>query len=538
VIAEAVADPSPFVRAAVARSLGLLRAPVEVVAPMLADPDAFVRNRAALALGKIGGARADAVLAAVTPSSLSRAVLVMARGLTGTDAGLAATLQAIQQPALLRELNTQLSEEPPALQAQLRAHLGLDGPAAPAEIELSAVVLRYLENLRNSPDIEARRTAVHAIGDLSSADAIAALAAALRDDPDQEVRSRAAACLGRRSDIHAKAALLGALHDPDSRVRIAAIGGLGHDLTPRDAAPLFGALASPEPEVVAGAERALTTIFSDPKALPDVEDWMMAQEAEPLICSGLRILGAVADSRSLRAIQGQTRSTAPAIRIEAIRALAALNVPAAIHAVLGALEDPVVAVRVAAVNALRHTTRADVFDRLARAVGDPSPDVRLALCAALIASRTGEPVPLLAQLAVDRDPAVCAAAVVSLLALPDHEGLARVSTLLPSLAIDVRIAVRAGSAAAVTRLAEVMVTALEPATRELAVRVLASIDSSAHAELISRALDDPDGRVRLAAVQALAELDHERVGDWLARVHDDPVADVRTAARRRPWRLV
>jgi HEAT repeat protein len=197
-----------------------------------------------------------------------------------------------------------------------------------------------------------------------------------------------------------------------------------------------------------------------------------------------------------------------------------------------------VAVRVAAVNALRNTTRADVFDRLARAVGDPSPDVRLALCAALIASRTGEPVPLLAQLAVDRDPAVCAAAVVSLLALPDHEGLARVSTLLPSLAVDVRIAVRAGSAQAVTRLAEVMVTALDPGTRELAVRVLASLDASAHAELISRALDDPDGRVRLAAVQALAELDHERVGDWLARVHDDPVADVRTAARRRPWRLV
>ncbi|MEO8846453.1 MAG: HEAT repeat domain-containing protein [Kofleriaceae bacterium] len=538
VVAEAVADPSPFVRAAVARSLGLLRAPVDVVAPMLVDPDGFVRNRAALALGKIGGASADAVLAATAPSSLARAVLVMARGLTGTDAGIAATLQAIQQPALLRELNTLLSEEPPALQAQLRAHLGLDGPSAPAELELDAVVEGYLETLRNSPEVEARRTAVHAIGALSSADAIAALAAAVRDDPDHEVRCRAAARLGRRYDAHAKAALLGALHDPDSRVRIAAIRGLGHDLTPRDAAPLFVALTSPEPEVVAGAEHALTTIFSDPNALPDLEDWMMAQEFEPLICSGLRILGAVADSRSLRAIQGQTRSTAAAIRIEAIRALAALNVPAAIHAVLGALEDPVVAVRVAAVHALRNTTRADVFDRLARAVADPSPDVRLELCAALVASRTGEPAPVLAQLAVDRDSAVCAAAVSSLLALPDLEGLQRVATLLPSLPVDVRSAVRGSSAAVVTRLAAVMVSALDPGTRELAVRVLSSLDATAHAELISRALDDPDGRVRLAAVQALAELDYERVGDWLARVHDDPVSDVRTAARRRPWRLV
>ncbi len=538
VVAQAATDPSPFVRSAATRSLGNLRAPVEVVVPLLADPDAFVRNRAALALGRIGGERADAALAQAPAGSISPAVLVIGRGLTGTEAGIAATLGAIQQASLLRELNKLLSDEPPALQHEFRANLGIDRPSAAAEIELSAVIEGYLETLRNSPDVDARRAAVGAIGELSSVEAITSLCAAVRDDPDREVRIRAATRLGRRSEVHARAALLGAIHDPEAQVRLAAIRGLGNDLTPRDAAPLFDALSSPDPEVVTASERALITVFGDPGALPTLEDWMMAQETEPLVCSGLRILGGIADSRSLRAIQAQTRSAAAAVRIEALRALAVLHVPGAIQSILGALTDPVVAVRVTAVHGLRTATRADVVDRLAVAITDPSPEVRIEICATLVALGTSQASTLLAQLALDRDASVCASAVSSLLALPDIEGLSRVATAWPALTVEVRTLVRRTMTDAVPRLATMMVAALEAGTRELAVRVLAMLDATAHAELISRALDDPDGRVRLAAVQALSELDHERVGDWLAKLHDDPVADVRIAARRRPWRLV
>jgi HEAT repeat protein len=538
VVAEAAADPNPFVRAAAARSLGALHAPVTVVAQLLADPDSFVRNRAALSLGRIGGADADAILASARPGSIAPVVAVLARGLTGTEAGIAVTLAAIQQAPVLGELNKLLLEEPPALQQRFRSNLGIDRRASPADIELGPLMERYFETLRNSSDVNARRATARAIGDLSSIEAIAALCAAVRDDPDREVRLRAATALGGRHDVHAKVALLGAVHDPESRVRLAAIRALGHDLTPRDAAPLFDAMSSPDRDVVTAAEHALATIFSEPSSLPQLEDWMMAQEVESLICSGLRILAEVADSRSLRAIQAQARAPAVAIRVEALRALAALNMPAGMRSLVDALEDPAVVVRVAAVHGLRNTTRAEVVERLTVAIGDPSPEVRVAICATLATTGSTRVAAMLAQLALDRDATVGVAAVQTLLALPDVEGLSQVATAWPGLAAGVRARVRETMGDTVTRLATMMGSALEPGHRELAVRVLAMIDATAHAETISCALADPDGRVRLAAVQALAELDHERVGDWLAQLHDDPVADVRIAARRRPWRLV
>jgi HEAT repeat protein len=205
---------------------------------------------------------------------------------------------------------------------------------------------------------------------------------------------------------------------------------------------------------------------------------------------------------------------------------------------LGALDDPVAAVRMTVVQSLQRVTRADVIDRLAQAEGDPSADVRGALCETLTTLETTQAATILARLAGDHEIAVSAKAVRGLMSLSDAEGLARVLALWPQLVPEARRRVKEAMGDVVVRLDTTIATALEPEAREIAVRLLAAVDATAHAERISRALEDPDGRVRLAAVQALVTLEPERVGEWLKRVANDPVAEVRAAARRGPWKLV
>jgi len=538
-LVEALTDPSPFVRSAAVNALGGMNQPApDVLVPLLADPDGFVRNRAVLALGRIGGEAADASLAAVTSDAVAPVFLAMARGLAGTEAGIATALRALQDKALRPELERLLADEPATLRQRFYANLNIDATTPPAQIDVDAIVGRYVVTLRNSSDVEARRTAARAIADASDEQSTAALALAVRHDPDHEVRFRAAASLAGRADGRARAALLGAVRDPERRVRLVAIRALARELVPREAGPLFDALATPEPEIVHAAEQALIEIHSASDALSIIQDWTMAQESEQLVCSGLRILAGIADSRSLRAVQALSRSSAPAIRLEAIRALAALGVPDAIRTMLGALNDPAAAVRVAVVRSLQRTTRADVIESLGRVADDPSADVRIAVCETVTTLDTIQAVPLLGKLATDYDVGVSAAAVLGLLSCSDVEGLARALAVLPSIVPEARRRVKQGIGEVPERCAALITGALDPALRETALKVLATIDATAHAERIARALEDPDGRVRLAAVQTLVTLEPERVGDWLERVYNDPVAEIRVAARRQPWKLV
>ena len=538
-LVEVLADPSPFVRAAAVNALGgRNQAHTEVIAPLLEDPDSFVRNRAAVTLGLIGGVNADTVLANHRAGNIPTAYLVMGRGLTGTEAGVAAALRAMADATTCRDLNRLLAEEAAVLRQRFFASLNVEDDAAKVEIDFDVVIARYIEILRNSSDVDARRRAANAIGDLSDERAITALASAVRQDPDLEVRCNAATRLAGRPEGNARAALLGAVHDPQPRVRLAAIRAVGNTLTPRDAGPLFGALASPDPEVVAAAEQALAAIHASPDSLAVVQDWMMAQESEALVSAGLRILARIADSRSLRAIQELARSGASAVRVEACRALAALSVPEAIRTMLGALDDPVAAVRVAVVQSLQRATRADVIDRLGLAASDPSAEVRAAVCDTLTTLETTQSAPVLARLVGDHDVSVSAKAVLGLLSLSDVEGLARVPAVWSTITPEARRRVKDAMGDAIARLETMIATALEAELRETAVRILATIDATAHAERIAHALEDPDGRVRLAAVHALVGLEPARVGDWLERVSNDPVAEIRVAARRGPWKLV
>jgi HEAT repeat protein len=205
---------------------------------------------------------------------------------------------------------------------------------------------------------------------------------------------------------------------------------------------------------------------------------------------------------------------------------------------LGGLEDPVVAVRVAVVHALQRTTRADVIESLGRAAADPSAEVRVAVCETLATLDTIQAAPILSRLAIDHHVSVSARAVLGLLSSVDVEGLMRVLTVWPQVVPDARWRVKEAMTEVVARLEALIASALEPELRETAVRILAAVDATAHAARIARALDDPDGRVRLAAVEALVVLEPDQVGDWLARVYNDPVAEIRTAARRVPWKVL
>ena len=532
-LVDLLADPNPFVRSATSNALGIAKQPppATVLAPLLLDPDPFVRTRAVIAIGRIGGELADAALAAAPREAASAAILALGRGLTGTEAGVAAALTAVQDPHVRAALERQLSDELPAVRQQLFANLKAD-PGSGAELDVAAIVASYISTLTNSSDVDARRLAARAIRSMQDAASTAALAAAVRHDPDREVRRLAAASLDGRSDPTVRAALYGALHDPDPGVRLAAIQSLRAQLTPRDAGCLFEVLASPNAEVARAAESALTAIHLTGDGLALVLDWMMAQEAEALVCAGLRILTTLADSRSLGALQALVRSSSSSIRLEAIRGLAALGMPEGLRAALGAIEDPSAPVRAAVVRALQRATRADVIDALGRAASDPAVEVRVAVCETLGTLDTVHAAPLLAQLAVDRDTHVSTSAVTQLFLARELDGLDRLLEVWPLLTPEVRARLKESTASAVPRFEALIANALDPTQRHLAIRVLAAIDATAHAARIAVALGDPDGKVRLAAVQALGTLESERVGDWLERVFDDPVAEVRTAARR------
>jgi HEAT repeat protein len=251
IVVEALGDPDPGVRRTAASAMSAIRAPaaVEALARSLSDPQADVRVEAVRALGLIDD---DGV-----PSILIEAMKdpeVMVRQ-TAADA-----LLRWRSPAVARRLASAL------------AFADLRRPAGEVLEKMGSAAIQPLVEVVTGSDPLAAAVAGGLLARITGPDRFVA---ELRST-DPAVRLRAVEVVGAIGGRVASEALLGALTDPDVRVRVRSatlLGSLGDLRSVRSLKRTF--LSDPVMEVAAAAEAALRALGSHPESDPgDLGPWV------------------------------------------------------------------------------------------------------------------------------------------------------------------------------------------------------------------------------------------------------------------------
>lgn len=169
-LASAVNDPSPRVRAAVAASLGELEneSAVPLLAARLAqDKDAFVKKAAAYALSRFHGDERTAALVAALKYKDAE-----------VRAAAAISLGDHADASAVAPLASALADKNAFVRAQAARALGVNGPGA---VQTVPVIARLLTK---DEDIEVKRQAATALGQIGDRSALPALERARQDkDP-------------------------------------------------------------------------------------------------------------------------------------------------------------------------------------------------------------------------------------------------------------------------------------------------------------------------------------------------------------------
>lgn len=353
----ALAEGDPVVRARAAFGLGSVQAPVAVPALALAlrDESAAVRREVAFALGQLGGQSdpmetvpallLDALRAEADETV--RARIVRALGFTGDRAHLAALL-AENLPASLD-----------AERALAIARMGLRGvfddraTAWLAErVTADDPTLRHHAAFLFGRSTEERLLRDHGAALTTASETLA---------PDDAAQVYLAALLGRYPEP--PRALLHLLESPDWRVRVSAARALGG--TPREVAIhrlLVDRLDDDSEHVAITAAQALAAQPLDATALREIETWLAAPDAHPMVRAAL--LPALVRGDRLGPVFATLDgfSDAPFARAAAVGALAEANGSDAFARLADAASDADVRVATAALTALRarwQRTRSD-----------------------------------------------------------------------------------------------------------------------------------------------------------------------------------
>jgi cyclophilin family peptidyl-prolyl cis-trans isomerase/HEAT repeat protein len=451
---------------------------------LLGDSEARVRRRAALAAGRVG------LPAAVEP--LTRLLADQefeVRQMAAFALGLLANASA--RPALVKALD----DPEPIVQGRAAEALGAIGDRADADA-ISAMVQRHVAtgalakiepddlNYPLDPPVEAARLGLYALTRLR---AYEAMAAAVLDQQGQPV-SRwwpVAYSLQRVGDPRAAPVLLTLLGTPGRFTASFAARGLADVKATQAAAHLREILTERrrDPAVITQAMRALT-VLGDPAAVP--------------------VLTKMVTDRAI---------TGP-LRQEAMTALAALIDARGIDLLLDLVSDPVPAVRGSAFTALARLEPSTFLSVLAGLEADADWNVRVAVAQALGALPEQQGVPRLTVMLQDRDRRVIPPVLNALIA-SKAGGMDKV--LLDRLKSD-DFVIRATAA---NGLAEIKAAGAVPAltdayrasaggdvtyvARAATLSGLAKLDPAAARPLLQEALDDRDWAVRVRARTLLAE---------------------------------
>jgi cyclophilin family peptidyl-prolyl cis-trans isomerase/HEAT repeat protein len=451
---------------------------------LLGDSEARVRRRAALAVGRVG------LPGAVEP--LTRLLAdeeFEVRQMAAFALGLLANASA--RPALVKALD----DPEPIVQGRAAEALGAIGDRADADA-VSAMVQRHVAagalakiepdelNYPLDPPVEAARLGLYALTRLRAYDA---LAAAVLDPQGQPV-SRwwpVAYTLQRVGDPRAAPVLLTLLGTPGRFTASFAARGLAGVKATQAAAHLREIITERrrDPAVIIQAIRALT-VLGDPAAVP--------------------ILTKMVTDRAI---------TGP-LRQEAMTAMAALIDVRGIDLLLDLVSDPVPAVRGGAFTALARLEPSTFLSVLAGLEADADWNVRVAIAQALGALPDQQGVPRLTVMLQDRDRRVIPPVLNALIASKTG-GMDKV--LLERLKSD-DFVIRATAANGLAEIkAAGAVQALTDAYRASAggdvtyvaraatLSALAKLDPAAARPLLQDALEDRDWAVRVRARTLLAE---------------------------------
>jgi HEAT repeat protein len=236
--------------------------------------------------------------------------------------------------------------------------------AAHALGELPRSVARRLVGLALAdPDVEVRLAAAGVARQVELPDLADRLAAWL-SDPEARIRLAAAEALRTRATGSALAALGRATSDADPQVRAAVARALGASESPDAVVPLLGRLDDPVPEVRREVVSALGRLRDRRAVVPLLAKAL--DPAGPVRRAAARALGDLADPRAVSALVLVLRDSDETVRVAALEAIGRLADPSATSSVIAVLDDASPQVRTAALAAL---ARLETPEALAALVG-------------------------------------------------------------------------------------------------------------------------------------------------------------------------
>jgi HEAT repeat protein len=429
-----------------------------------------------------------------------------------------------------------------------------------------SVVEPLIDQLAN-PDVEVRRAAVVALGQLARPRATRPLVAVIDRAP--ELSGAVAGALARIGDPEAFERLITLIGHTDTSVRQAAVGALnslGHPAMPAR----IEALLTSDNALVRESAVRIAGYFGYPSARDRVVE-LTSDPVEAVQCAALECVPFFDGGPALEVLLDALHCGAASPRAAAVRALGRLDDERARRALIEALQDDSFWVRYYAARALADQRHSDALAALnSAALNDPAPPVRIAatealgvidpdsasnalidlahsdiaeLAAAAVTAlahvRTAEGRATVRRAARDERQIVRLAAIAALAAAPDNDtasALQRVAATDPGRDLR-RAAVEALSELAARadtvgdEAVQMLVAMLTDGERgQEAAGALARLPADRLAS-VGRHLQHPDPTIRRAVVDMLGRSRHTEATTLLADAFNDKAAAVREAAR-------
>jgi cellulose synthase operon protein C len=386
---------------------------------------------------------------------------------------------------------------------QFAAILLLGTTAAEASIWPSSA--QRVERELAAPEVQARRRAANALGELPRSVARRLVGVALAD-PDVEVRL-AAAGAARELELPDLGQRLAAwLSDPEARIRLAAAEALRTRASGSALAALGRATSDADPQVRAAVARALGASESADAVVP-----LLGRLDDPVPEVRREIvsaLGRLRDRRAVVPLLAKALDPAGPVRRAAARALGELGDPRAVSALVLVLRDTDETVRVAALDAIGRLGDASATSSVIAVLDDASPQARAAALGAL--ARLGTPeaqAALVARLGRDTNE------IEPVLRAVEHAGIGVVPALRRCIETQNGLAAADGCARALGVLGDAsdverIRAALERGAVSAAagLAALGALGNNAALPPVLERLADSDPLVRVQAIFALDEL--------------------------------
>jgi HEAT repeat protein/type 1 glutamine amidotransferase len=407
-----------------------------------------------------------------------------------------------------------------------------------------------LTSLLAGPDSQAAAAAAWALGNIGTADAVAALAKVqadakllpvVRDALLRCAESLAAGGNAAAAEGVYRQVLSG---NPPAPLRLAVLAGLVKVSKESALPPVLEALGGGDPQLQAGAVRLTRDLAGEKVTTALVQQLdKLAPQGQALV---IEVLGDRADKSAAAAVAKRLDDKDDAVRAAAARAMARLGDAASVDRLATLAATDKGDVRQGARVSLVRLAGADVDKRMLAAAAEAKPEVRVELFLAMTARRTAGASPMLLKAAAGADESVRTAALEALAVLGQAADYPKLVELLvaskaASEAVEKAVLAVGGRMATLADRAGPVLAALKSApadAKPALLRVVGSLGGAEALQAVRANVTSADAAVRDAAVRALANwADESAADDLLAIVKNSESGTHRVLALRGYLRL-